>query len=132
MESLFLAQMLSGYAFPNALLQHALPELNQLSIDVARLQARRDRMVTALRAMGYQVHSPEGTFYLLPKSPWPDDQAFVKLLQQYQIYCLPGSVAEMPGYFRISLTANDDMIERALPGFEKAFERARLFETIEA
>jgi aspartate aminotransferase len=127
-DSLFFSQMLTGYAFPNALLQHALPELNQLSIDISHVQAKRDRMVTALQNMGYQLHSPEGTFYLLPKSPWPDDLAFVKLLQHYKIYCLPGSVAEMPGYFRISLTANDDMIERALPGFEKAFERARLLE----
>jgi hypothetical protein len=36
------------------------------------------------------------------------------------VLCLPGSVFEMPGYFRISLTANDEMIERALPGFERA------------
>jgi aspartate aminotransferase len=34
-------------------------------------------------------------------------------------------VAELPGYFRISMTANDEMIERALPGFAAAFARAR-------
>jgi hypothetical protein len=34
-------------------------------------------------------------------------------------------VVEMPGYFRLSLTANDQMIERALPNFSKAFEEAR-------
>ena len=38
---------------------------------------------------------------------------------------LPGSVAEIPGYFRLSLTATDDMIDRALPGFAAAFEHAR-------
>ena len=38
---------------------------------------------------------------------------------------LPGTVAELPGYFRISLTANDAMIERALPGLAAAIERAR-------
>jgi hypothetical protein len=26
----------------------------------------------------------------------------------------------MPGYFRLSLTANDDMVTRALPGFAAA------------
>ena len=56
-------QMVTGYAFPNALLQHALPDLENLSIDLVRLQARRDRMVKALREMGYQLHTPEGTFY---------------------------------------------------------------------
>ena len=34
-------------------------------------------------------------------------------------------MTELPGYFRISLTANDAMIERALPGFAAALEHAR-------
>ena len=75
--------------------------------------------------MGYQLHSPEGTFYLLPKSPMADDWAFVDLLGEYGISCLPGSTIQCPGYFRISLTASDDMIQRALPGFAAAIERAR-------
>jgi aspartate aminotransferase len=40
-------------------------------------------------------------------------------------YVLPGSVFEMPGFFRISLTANDDMVERAIPGFAGAIEEVR-------
>jgi aspartate aminotransferase len=131
-NTLFLSQMVSGYAFPNAVLQHALSDLDQLSIDVAHLQTRRDRMVPALRAMGYQVNSPEGTFYLLVKSPWPDELAFVRQLHSHQIYCMPGTAFEMPGYFRISLTANDAMIERALPGFEKAYQHANQPDKIQA
>jgi aspartate aminotransferase len=120
------AQFLTGYAFPNALLQHALPDLLKLSIDVHHLQEKRDRLVTALQAIGYPVHLPDGTFYLLPRSPWQDDLAFTQLLKQHRIYCLPGLAAEMPGYFRISLTASDAMIERALPGFAAAFEKAQV------
>jgi hypothetical protein len=33
-------------------------------------------------------------------------------------------VVELPGYFRISLTANDAMIEQALPGFVAALHKA--------
>ena len=79
-------------------------------------------MVAELRRMGYRVHSPEGTFYLLPRSPIPDDWAFTERLAEHDILCLPGEVVEMPGYFRISLTANEAMIERALPGFERAIQ----------
>jgi aspartate aminotransferase len=75
--------------------------------------------------MGYQVHTPEGTFYLLPRSPWADDVAFCDLLGEHDVLVLPGSVTEIPGYFRISLTANDAMIERGLPGFAAALEHAR-------
>jgi aspartate aminotransferase len=122
--ALTLAQFITGYAFPNALLQHALPDIERLSIDVGRLQARRDHLVGALREMGYELAVPEGTFYLLVRSPLADEMAFMGLLADYDVFCLPGSLFEMPGYFRISLTANEDMIERALPGFAAAKEKA--------
>ena len=116
--AIFIQQLVAGHMFPNAVLQYALPELEQLSVDVALLERKRDRMVSsALRGMGYQMHVPEGTFYLLPRSPLADDLAFVKLLEEEDIFCLPGAVTEMPGYFRISLTATDEMITRSLPGF---------------
>lgn len=79
-----------GYLFPNAVMQHALPELEKLSIDLERLQRKRDRLVDALRAIGYEVQTPEGTFYLTPKSPWPDAWAFCELLTQHKIYTWPG------------------------------------------
>src|SRR5450759_4620791 len=44
------------------------------------------------------VHSPEGTFYVLPKSPGSDDVAFADLLGERDILVLPGSVCEIPGY----------------------------------
>src|SRR5690606_31997417 len=64
-DALFAAQIVSGWAFPNALLQHALADLESVSIDIAHLQSKRDTMVAALRAMGYELQVPEGTFYLL-------------------------------------------------------------------
>ncbi|MGH2558985.1 MAG: aminotransferase class I/II-fold pyridoxal phosphate-dependent enzyme [Thermomicrobiales bacterium] len=115
--ALLMAQVVSGYAFPNALLQHALPDIEPLSIDIAHYERKRDRMVAALRSFGYELHSPEGTFYLLPKSPIPDDMAFADRLAERDVYVLPGSLAEIPSYCRISLTASDEMIERALPVF---------------
>ena len=118
-------QMLSGWAFPNALLQHALAELDPLSIDIAHLQQKRDRLVPALREMGYETSNPEGTFYVLVRSPIADDEAFVRMLAGYGIFCVPGSIMDIPGYFRLSLTANDDMIERALPRFAEALRKSR-------
>lgn len=61
-SALHTAQFVTGFAFPNALMQYALPDIERLSIDVAHYQQKRDRMVTALRDMGYAVNPPEGTF----------------------------------------------------------------------
>lgn len=114
------SQVVTAYAFPNALLQHALPDLEMLSIDIEHLQAKRDRLVAALLEMGYELRSPEGTFYLLVRSPLVDDVAFCRWLAERDTLVLPGATFEMPGYFRISVTASDEMIERALPGFAAA------------
>ncbi len=79
-ERIILAQLANGYLFPNALLQHAIDDLEKLSIDVGALERRRDRMVPALRAMGYECSMPEGTFYLMAKAPTDDDLAFCQAL----------------------------------------------------
>jgi aspartate aminotransferase len=117
-NALMIGQLaLGGHGVPNAVLQRALGDLERMSVDVKHLQARRDRMVDGLREAGYDLNSPEGTFYLLPRSPDPDDEAFVARLAAQKVFVLPGTVVEMPGRFRISITGNDEMVERALPVF---------------
>jgi aspartate aminotransferase len=120
-NAFMLAQLTyGGQAVPGAVLLRALADLEGLIVDIKALQRRRDRVVEALRSYGYDLHSPEGTFYLLPTSPDPDDVAFTERLATEKVYVLPGDVVEMPGRFRISITGNDDMVERALPIFEAA------------
>jgi aspartate aminotransferase len=124
MGRVFVAQLATGYAFPNALLQHALPDLEALEIDIPAMQRRRDRLVGALRDIGYETTWPEGTFYVMARSPMADDVAFTDLLAKHRVLVLPGSIVEVPGWFRISLTATDDMVERGIPGFAAAFAEA--------
>ena len=119
-DPMLLAQVARGWAFPVAPLQHAIEELDRIGIDVDRLQRRRDLLVGALREQGYDVVEPEGTFYIIARSPIPDDQAFFDVLVGHGVYVLPGSVFEMPGWFRLSVTANDEMCERAVPAFAEA------------
>jgi aspartate aminotransferase len=119
-RAILTAQIAAGWAFPNALLQHAIGDLEPLSIDIAHLQRKRDRLVGELRGMGYETNLPEATFYLLVRSPWADDLAFAERLAERKVYVLPGTAAGVPGYFRLSLTASDAMIDRALPGFAAA------------
>ena len=80
--------------------------------------------MAALRDLGYEVHVPEGTFYLLPRTPIEDDVAFTEALARRDVFVLPGRAVEMPGYIRLSLTATDAMIDRALPVFAAAIADA--------
>ena len=120
-----LAQITTGWAFANADLQHALPRIEPLSIDVAALQRRRDRVIPALKEMGYETDLPEGTFYAMVKSPLGDDVEYSRVLRRHGVLVLPGSVVEVPGWFRISLTANDAMVEPGLEGFRLALSEVK-------
>jgi aspartate aminotransferase len=115
----------TGNFLPDAIMQYALPDIEAISIDLPHLQRKRDRMVDALRELGYELHSPEATFYLLPRSPLEDDVEFTRRLRMRKVLVLPGIAVDMPGYFRISLTATDEMIDRALPAFGEVLAEAR-------
>jgi aspartate aminotransferase len=123
-ETVFVSQLATGYAFPNALLQHAIEDLEELSIDVAAMQHRRDRLVGALREIGYETTMPEGSFYVMARAPIADDVAFTDLLAKHRVLVLPGTIVEVPGWFRISLTATDDMVEQGIPAFAAAYAEA--------
>lgn len=124
-DAIWLQQFATGYAFPNALLQHALADLEKLSIDIGALERRRDRLVPALRDLGYETSMPEGTFYAMARSPILDDVAFTDILARNRVLVLPGTIVEVPGWFRLSLTASDQMVEDAVPRFAAALEEAR-------
>jgi aspartate aminotransferase len=124
-DAVFVHQLAAGYAFPNADLQHALADIEPLCIDLAALERRRGRLVGALRGMGYRATWPEGTFYVMAASPIADDEAFARILNSHKVLVLPGSIVETPGWFRISLTANDQMVERGIPAFAAALKEAR-------
>jgi aspartate aminotransferase len=114
---MFSAQMALGWCFPNAVMQYAVPDLDKLSIDQVALTRRRDWFMAALSSAGYSVLVPEGTFYLWSKWTDNDPQRQWNALADRDVFVLPGSIMNAPSYFRISLTASDEMVERALPAF---------------
>jgi aspartate aminotransferase len=114
------AQISEGWNFPDAPLQYAVPDLEAVSIDIAALQRRRDRLLGALTQWGYRMTRPAGTFYLWGEAPGGDAQAFAARLATRGVHVMPGHVMDRPGHFRICLTATDEMVEASLPAFRDA------------
>ena len=112
-------QLAAGWGFPNALLQHAIGDLETLSVDIGAIQARRDRMVTALRIDGLRGHPARG--HLLPHGPLagPRRHRVHRAPGRAGALVLPGTIVESPGWFRISLTASDAMVDRGLEAFRR-------------
>ena len=114
-----------GFVNAPALWQRVVTETIGVQPDISRYQRRRDLMCAALARLGYEFIQPEGTFYLFPKSPLADDVAFIRLLLEDGVLAVPGSGFGRPGYFRLSLTVPESVIEGSIPGFARALERAR-------
>jgi aspartate aminotransferase len=123
-DALFSAQMALGWCFPNAIMQYAVPDLEHVSIDRPALTRRRDTLMRALGEAGYDALAPEGTFYLWCR--WPGDpKRLFDALADRNVYVMPGSLLGSASHFRISLTASDDMIERAIPHFGAVTKKSR-------
>ena len=124
-DSMMAAQMSLGWCFPNAVMQYAIADLESLSIDQAALARRRDHLMSVLGKNGYEVLPPEGTFYLWARWPDGDPTELWSELADRDVFVLPGGIMNAPGYFRISLTASDEMVDRALPVFQDVRRRRR-------
>jgi len=118
-DAMFFVQMATGWNFPSALMQYALPELEKLVIDVSALERRRDHLCESLEALGYQVTRPKGAFYVLVRTPF-EEGAFTEWLSARDVFVMPGSLCGIPGHVRLSLTASDQMVAWSLPRFQEA------------
>jgi aspartate aminotransferase len=118
-DAVFFAQMATGWNFPSALMQYALPDLEKLVIDMTALERRRDYLCDGLDAAGYQVTRPRGAFYVLVRTPFPEG-AFSDWLSTRDVFVMPGSLCGIPNHVRLSVTASDQMVEWALPRFREA------------
>ncbi|MDR1487940.1 MAG: pyridoxal phosphate-dependent aminotransferase [Deltaproteobacteria bacterium] len=125
MQAAILANRILGFVSAPALMQRVVPYLLEESVDVSIYERRMNILIKALSEIGYDLVKPQGTFYLFPKSPIPDDLAFIKLLTNELILAVPGSGFARPGYFRLSICMDEKKVARSVDGFEKALKKAK-------
>ncbi len=109
-----------GFVNAPALMQKAVAASLGLTADVDAYRRKRDLLCPALVKMGYKLLEPAGTFYAFPRAPGGDDLAFVDRLLAERVLVVPGRGFGLAGYFRIAFCVDDAVIQRALPGFERA------------
>ncbi len=117
------ANRILGFINAPAVWQWVIAEVHNLKTDPHPYQEKRDLLWEGLTRMGYEVTKPQGTFYMFPQAPIPDDLAFVRGLMDEGILAVPGSGFGRSGYFRLSLTIPRRTIERALPAFERSLHK---------
>jgi aspartate aminotransferase len=108
--------------FPNApsLWQFVMAQCLDAVVDVAELQRFRDRLLQALVEKGYEVESPEGTFYLFPRTPGDDDEAFVQRAVEDLLLLVPGGTFGREGHFRIAFCVDERTVDLATKRLPRA------------
>ena len=125
MNGMILCNRVLGYVNAPSIMQRAVADLLEETVDVSLYQRKRDMLCAGLEDCGYEFSKPEGAFYLFPKTPIEDDVAFVTALQEENILAVPGSGFFGPGHMRIAYCVDDRTIEKAMPGFSRVIRRAK-------
>lgn len=88
--------------------------------NIEAYKKNRDLLYGALIRMGYECVKPDGAFYLFVKTLEEDADAFCrKARETYNLLVVPGDSFGCPGYMRVSYCVSYEMIQKALPLFEK-------------
>lgn len=111
---------ITGLATPTSLMQQAVPHLLSLRYDQKWLVKWRKRFVEELSAAGYSVAPPDATMFVYVQTPASyKDFEFAEELATAGLLVLPAPVFHHRGYFRLSLTGSEPMLERALSILER-------------
>jgi aspartate aminotransferase len=119
------AHRVLGFVNAPAIWQLVVARVEDACVDVALYQEKMNLLCGTLARIGYAFTRPKGAFYVFPQTPLADDVAFIQLLQEEGILAVPGRGFGRAGHMRLSLTLPLNDIERSLPGFEKAFLKAK-------
>ncbi|NLY75382.1 MAG: pyridoxal phosphate-dependent aminotransferase [Firmicutes bacterium] len=125
-DGLVFANRVLGFVNAPALMQRLIADLQGKCVGVEIYRERRDLLYNHLTSIGFEVVKPQGAFYLFPKSPIPDDVAFIRSAVKYNLLLVPGSGFGTPGYFRIAYCVSKETILNSLPAFTKLAEEYQL------
>ena len=116
------ANRIMGFVNAPAIGQAVILGAIDAQVDTSIYARRRDAMAGVLSRTGYEFFLPRGAFYFFPKSPIPDEVAFVNALAEHRVLAVPGRGFGMPGYFRLAFCVDEAIILRAEAGLGKARE----------
>ena len=113
------------YVNAPSLFQLAVAKSIGAKVDVGIYRRRRDMLCEGLSNAGYDFTTPEGAFYLFPKTPIKDDVQFCQILLEERILGVPGTGFGRAGYFRLSYAVPDATIRDSIEGFQKAIRKVK-------
>ncbi|MDD6160649.1 MAG: pyridoxal phosphate-dependent aminotransferase [Oscillospiraceae bacterium] len=112
----------TGHINAPALFQQVAAACDGMVSDLTAYTTNRNLLYENLTAMGFECVKPNGTFYLLMKSPEPDAAAFSRRAMELDLLFPDTGSFAYPGYVRIAYCVPTRRVEMSLPRFRKLAE----------
>jgi aspartate aminotransferase len=108
------ANRIMGFVNASTIWQYVIGRCLDSTVDLAQLRRHRERLLAALTERGYQTTPTQGTFYLFPRTPGGDDEAFVQRAAKDLLLLVPGGTFGFPGHFRMAFCVDDRTVDLAV------------------
>ena len=98
--------------------QRVLAKILPCTSDLSVYETNANLLYNALTEYGFEVVKPGGSFYMMPKIPGGDMDAFMKKALDNDIIVVPGDGFMCPGHFRLAYCVPTERVERSLERFK--------------
>ena len=109
----------TGHNCPSGLFQRAVAECLEVTSDLSVYETNMELIYDELKALGFTVCKPDGTFYIFPKALEEDAKIFCQKAMKYDLALVPGDSFGCPGYFRMAYCIETEKVRRSFAAFEK-------------
>lgn len=103
-----------GHNCPPSIIQLAVAEVLDRTADLSVYETNMNLIYKELKALGFSVVKPGGTFYIFPKALEEDSKSFCEKALKYDLILVPGDSFGAPGYFRMAYCIDTQKVERSL------------------
>ena len=109
----------TGHNCPPSIIQKAAARCLEVTSDLTVYETNMNILYDALKALGFEVERPGGTFYIFPKALEPDANAFCRRAREFDLLLVPSDTFGVEGYVRLAYCIETEKVRRSLPALER-------------
>ena len=108
-----------GHNCPSSIIQMAMARCIDMTSDLSVYETNMNILYDELKALGFSVVRPGGTFYIFPKALEEDAVAFCEKAKKYDLILVPSDSFGVKGYFRMAYCIDTEKVERSLEALRR-------------
>lgn len=105
----------TGHNCPPSIIQRAVSRCLNVTSDLSVYETNMNLLYDKLKALGFEVERPGGTFYIFPKALEEDANAFCLRARAYDLLLVPSNSFGVKGYVRLAYCIDTERSNAACP-----------------